>query len=72
MRMAVVYGSPLDFTGEFVAREFRVHRVGQEPGEVIAHSKSLDHVRSMVKLRGFSGAVKRKAEDDPTIIEIWL
>lgn len=72
LRMAVVYGSPLDFPGEFVAREVLVHRKGQHPGEIVARAKSLGEVRDTLRGRGFSGFIHRHPEDDPTIIEVWL
>lgn len=72
LRMAVVYGSPLDFPGEIVAREFFVHRAGQDRGEIVARALHLDDVRDMLRARGFSGLMARHPEDDPTIIEVWL
>lgn len=72
LRMAVVYGSPLDFPGEIVAREFFVHRSGQDPGALVARAKTLDEVRGTLRGRGFSGFVQRDPKDDPTIIEVWL
>lgn len=72
LRMAVVYESPLDFRGEFVAREFHVHRAGQERGDIIARSTRLEDVRGALRSRGFSGFLPRMPEDDPTILEVWL
>lgn len=72
MRHWVVYESPRDYPGQYIAREWLIRRGELEPvwTRNIRLAPTLDAVREMLP----SGLVctQRRDGDDPTIVEVWL
>lgn len=62
----VVYNSPIDFPGFFVARKW----VGEEPTSELVRGATLEEVRG--KLPGGLYKLNRHEADDPKIIETWI
>lgn len=66
----VVYESPKDFPGEYVARRWLVQRGGAFPTDVHVRAPTLDGVRSLLPVGLFR--MNRSPADEPQIVETWI
>ena len=64
--MWVVYDSPVDLPGRFVARKWS----GLEPTGDIRQAKTLDWLRQQLPI-GLT-RIDRQPGDDENIVEVWL
>lgn len=64
--MWVVYDSPADLPGRFVARKWS----GPVPTEHIRQAKTLEWLRQQLPI-GLS-RIERQPDDDDKIVEVWL
>jgi hypothetical protein len=62
----VVYDSPVDLPGRFVARKW----LNDHPTGELLQGKSLNEVREKLPLGLY--CVKRDPSDDPKIVESWI
>ncbi|NRF83818.1 hypothetical protein HQ619_07745 [Burkholderia gladioli] len=62
----VIYDSPIDLPGRFVARKWLLDR----PTSVVLQSKTLDELRS--KLPSGLTQLPRDPGDDAKIVESWI
>lgn len=72
LAMWVVYNSPPDYPGKFVARCWVIRRGEDEPRAVpsLCIAPTLEFVRGM--LPWGLHRQERRPEDDQTIVEVWL
>ena len=63
----VIYNSPKDFPGRFVARKW----LGIAPTDEVLTSPYVELLRSVLEARGLA-RVERMDGDDPVILETWL
>lgn len=66
LTMWVVYNSPKDFPGLYVARKW----VKNAPTSELVSAESLDEVRKQIP-QGLM-RVPRDTRDDPVIVETWI
>lgn len=69
----VIYDSPIDYPGKFVARKFLITRSGFFPTETTFIEDNLDAVRSQVCNNDPNLVMlPRFAGDDRKIVETWI
>lgn len=66
LQMWVVYDSPVDLPGRFVARKW----INEMPTSELLQAKTLTELR--VKLPGGLWRLNRDESDDPIIVETWM
>jgi len=62
----VVYDSPIDLPGRFVARKW----LNEIPTSELIQGKSLDELRSRLTMGLYK--LDRAESDDPKIVETWI
>lgn len=67
--MYTIYDNPTDFSGWFVAREFKISAGRVISGDVIAKGRNLDIVRQQLP-EGLH-RIPRCPSDDKKIVEVW-
>lgn len=70
LSMYVVYASPRDYPGEFVARRFVLAEGQVLPRELVARGKTLAEVQA--GLPGGLYSLGRQPGDDPCIVQTWI
>jgi len=78
LEIVVVYRSPSDYPGEFVARcqyacgEGGEPRIERDP-ELLARGRTLEEVRKVIQAkRPGKALLERHPLDDPVIVETWI
>lgn len=66
LSMWVVYSSPKDYPGLYVARKW----VNNAPTSEHISAKSLDEIRKKIP-QGLM-RIPRTTQDDPVIVEVWI
>jgi hypothetical protein len=71
--MWTVYKHPKDYPGEYVARKFVITEDFYRPSNESIRSRSLRDVRNVLRslYRGLI-QLKRRPDDEPHIVEVWL
>jgi len=71
--MWTVYKHPKDYPGEYVARKFVITEDFYGPSNESISSRSLRDVRNLLRSL-YSGLIqlKRRPDDEPHILEVWL
>jgi|JXWR01.1.fsa_nt_gb hypothetical protein len=66
----VIYNSPVDLPGRFVARKWLLGQPENQPTPELLQGKTLEEVRGKLP----KGLVRfpREVHDDPNIIESWV
>ena len=71
--MWTVYKHPKDHPGEYVARKFVITEDSYGPSNDSISSRSLRDVRNVLRsLYGGLIQLKRRPDDEPHIVEVWL
>lgn len=66
-----VYDHPGDYPGHYVARRFVTDANGSTATSEVMISTNLNEIRTTLESKGLVRLL-RSAEDDPTIMEVWL
>lgn len=70
MPMIVIYNSPQDYPGKYIARVWDA--VIPAPTNCIQIKDTLEKLRKDIKAAGFVSRLARAAGDDPVIVESWM
>lgn len=72
LAMWVVYDSPSDYPGKFVARRWEVGAEGPRPTESMIIMEDLEALRDVLMVEMGLVKLMRSDGDDPKIVETWM